>query len=170
MGATASCGHQREALAAEVLRQGRKLRVRVRGASMLPMLRPGDIAEIEACSLRDAAPGDIVLALRDSRFFLHRLVASCDGGFLARGDSMPVADPRYSANALLGKLARIHRAGKVIETLGLDPWSRVVGKICCYSGLARQIVLRHADPTPAPGMGGVPPAPLPSDDGDCEGV
>lgn len=109
---------------------------------MLPSLWPGDVAEIQACSVTDAGPGDIVLAMRDGRFFLHRLGVACDGGFVARGDSMPSADPRYSSDALLGKLVRIVRAGKVVVPRRLRAWSRIVGLVCCYCRWARQLVLR----------------------------
>ena len=48
----------------------------VHGESMLPALWPGDVVEIESCSLEDIRPGEIVLAQRDGRLFLHRFVAA----------------------------------------------------------------------------------------------
>ena len=41
---------------------------------MLPALWPGDVVEIASCSLEDVRPGEIVLARREGRLFLHRLV------------------------------------------------------------------------------------------------
>jgi len=49
------------ALAAEVLRRSGRLRLRVFGASMLPTLWPGDEVDLAGCSLRDAAPGEIIV-------------------------------------------------------------------------------------------------------------
>ena len=70
-------------LAAESLRVSGGLRLRVRGESMLPTLWPGDVVEIASCSEDDVRAGEIVLALRDGRFFLHRLIArSAADGFL----------------------------------------------------------------------------------------
>src|SRR5271154_5023370 len=70
--------------AAESLRVSGRLRLRVRGESMLPTLWPGEVVEIASCSADGLRPGEIVLALRDGRFFLHRFVgrSSADGFFL----------------------------------------------------------------------------------------
>src|SRR5271154_5004566 len=93
-------------LAAESLRASGRLRLRVRGESMLPTLWPGDVVEIGSCSPNDTRPGEIVLALREGHFFLHRFLGrSSESGFRLRGDSMPAADPEFSNEALLGRLA-----------------------------------------------------------------
>src|SRR5256885_12962003 len=90
----------REALAVEALRGSGSLRLQVRGESMLPTLWPGDIAEIAACPLEEVRRGEIVLAFRDHRFFLHRFLARQDNSFRTRGDSMPGPDPAFSREAL----------------------------------------------------------------------
>jgi hypothetical protein len=97
------------AMVADVLRRSGGLPVRVRlqvqGESMLPSLWPGDVVEIASCPLDDVRPGEIVLALRDGRLFLHRFVARCTpNGFRLCGDSMPRPDPQFAADALLGRL------------------------------------------------------------------
>jgi hypothetical protein len=70
---------ERSTLAADVLRASGRLCLQVRGESMLPILWPRDVVEIARCSIADARPGDIVLALRGGRFFLHRFLARCGG-------------------------------------------------------------------------------------------
>ncbi len=108
MSASASLSPQREALAVEALRHTGRLRLQVRGESMLPALWPGDLAEIAACALTDVHHGEIVLAFREGRFFLHRFLAHREpNGFLTRGDSMPGPDPVFPADALLGKFRSI---------------------------------------------------------------
>jgi hypothetical protein len=100
---------------------------------MLPTLWPGEVVEIEGCSPEEVLPGEIVLARRDGRFFLHRLVAPCaPNGFRLRGDSMPAADPLYPPEALLGKLVRQANV----------KWSRAVGMLLCHCGLARRLALK----------------------------
>ncbi len=99
------------ALVGDVLRRGGRLpgrvRLRVHGESMLPALWPGDVVEIASCSLEDVRPGEIVLARREDRLFLHRFVAPCTpNGFRLRGDSMPGSDPQFPPDALLGRLVR----------------------------------------------------------------
>ena len=113
MSASESWSTQRDALAVEVLRRRGRLHLRVRGESMLPTLWPGDQAKVEACSINDASAGEIVLATRDGRFFLHRfLTRNGDGTFVMRGDSMPDADPEFAAHAFLGKLGSLFGAKK----------------------------------------------------------
>src|SRR2546421_12828298 len=117
MSAGESRSAQRDALAAEVLRRTGRLRLQVRGESMLPTLWPGDIAEIAACSLHDIGRADIVLAFRDGRFFLHRLLSRTHETFLTRGDSMPNADPAFPSDAFLGKLVAVIRNGQTISAM-----------------------------------------------------
>lgn len=158
---------ERSALAADVLRAGSRLRLQVRGESMLPTLWPRDVVEIASCSIADARPGDIVLALRGGRFFLHRFLAHCHpGGFLLHGDSMPAPDPQFPDEALLGRLAaRAQRSAdqRIADqrhpaqncarqqfaafhpVLPLRPWSWAVGRLFCYCGPARRLALKvHA--------------------------
>jgi signal peptidase I len=134
----------RVSLAVEGLRRGGWLRLQVRGESMLPSLGPGDIVEIEACSLRDICSGDIILAHRDERLFLHRFVARFDSNrFLTRGDSMARPDPRYDAGAFLGKAVGVIRNG-VRVTAPLQPraWYRPLGWLCCYNSWVRYLTLK----------------------------
>lgn len=129
---------ERTALAAESLRRSGRLRLRVRGESMLPTLWPGDELEIVRCSVDDVQPADIVLAARDDRFFLHRFVARCQpDGFLLRGDSMPGPDPSFADEALLGRLAAL-RGGGLWSRL----WSRAVGRFLCFCGPAHRLALK----------------------------
>ena len=137
------------ALVAEVLRgngAGFRVRLRVHGESMLPALWPGSVVEIESCSLGDVRVGEIVLALREGRLFLHRLIACERNGFVLCGDSMPGPDPQYRAQALLGRVAEVD--GKRVAfrpTL----WSRLraacsraVGMVLCHCSIARRVALR----------------------------
>ncbi len=131
------------------------VRLRVHGESMLPTLWPGDVVEIESCSLDDVQPGEIVLARREDRLFLHRFASRCwPNGFVMRGDSMPGPDPQYTAEALLGRLARREEGGRFSEAtlpprlaskwVGLA-WRRALGILLCYSGIARRLALKLHD-------------------------
>lgn len=168
--APAILGAERFVLAVEVLRSSGRLRLQVRGASMLPALWPHDEVEITACFIEDLRPGEIVLAQRDGRFFLHRFVAHCDpSGFLLQGDSMPTPDPQFPNDALLGRLSgrasrfSLGRSSTRPECSHTDPmlplssWSWAVGRILCYCGFARRVALRrHAMLHPAQSSGHVP--------------
>jgi len=120
-------------LAADCLRASGRLRLCVRGESMLPTLWPGGVVEITACGIADVQPGNVVLALRGGRFFLHRFMRHADRGrFVLRGDSMPSPDPEFPAEALIGRLNR--RAP-------LQAWSRAIGVLFCYCGPLRRLAL-----------------------------
>jgi len=131
-------------LAVEGLRRSGCLRLQVRGESMLPTLGPGDVVEIAATELDTVHAGQIVLALRDDRLFLHRFVGrTTAGGFLARGDSMLHADPAYDSGAFLGRVVRVVGNGLPVSTpLDSRPWDRLLGLLCCYNGLARCLTLK----------------------------
>jgi len=150
--ARSSWNAERSALVADVLRRSdrfrQSVRLQVHGESMLPALWPGDVVEIASCSLADVRPGEIVLARRKGRLFLHRLVAPCTpNGFLLRGDSMPGPDPLFPSEALLGRLVRRADDGRGVSAPALRPgfgvrWSRAVGMLLCHCGIARRLALK----------------------------
>ena len=129
----------RSGLVADALHLGGRLRMRVHGESMLPTLWPGDVVEIASCSPESVRSGQIVLALRDGRLFLHRLVSSCTpDGFRLRGDSMPGPDPWFSPESLLCRLVSAD-GDKQFSTGVL---SRAVGMVFCHFGVARRLALK----------------------------
>jgi signal peptidase I len=86
------------------------------GTSMLPTMWPGDLLTIESVACDEVVPGDIVLVLRNHRFFVHRLVErrrvqDCLS-WITRGDAMPCNDPPAAASELLGRVAGIRRANR----------------------------------------------------------
>jgi signal peptidase I len=142
----------RSALVADVLRREvglmrQLVRGEIRGESMLPALWPGDVVEIESCSLEDVEIGEIVLAQRDDRLVMHRLIARCgQNNFLLRGDSVPCPDPQLSREALLGRLVRRIDGRRSLPASPLRSgfgakWSRAAGLLLCHWGLARRLVL-----------------------------
>ncbi len=150
--AHSSWGTERSALLADVLRRGGRLRQAVRlcvyGESMLPALWPGDVVEIASCSLEEVRPGEIVLALRDGRLFLHRFIARrTPHNFQLRGDSMSASDPPYPSDALLGRLVRGTDGGQRILNAALCPGlaakcSRAVGMLLCHCDVAHRLALK----------------------------
>jgi hypothetical protein len=140
--ARSSWNAERSALVADALRRSGRSRLQVHGESMLPALWPGDVVEIASCSLKDVRPGEIVLALRDGRFFLHRLAAPGTlNGFVLRGDSMPGSDPQFPAEALLGRL--VSKAGERRGVSGFGvKWSRALGMVLCHCGVVQRLVLK----------------------------
>ena len=75
--AAVSCPEIRVDLAAEVLRRFGEIRFVARGASMIPAIYPGDLLTVRSHRIADARSGEIVLCLREGRFWL---IASCANG------------------------------------------------------------------------------------------
>jgi hypothetical protein len=116
-----------------------RVRLRVHGESMLPTLWPGEVVEIAACSADDARPGEIVLALRDGRLFLHRLVSyRAQLGFVLRGDSMPACDPIFARETMLGRL--VPQGGQA-RRVSASVRARAMGLLLCYCGPIRRLAL-----------------------------
>lgn len=131
---------ERSALAAEVLRDSGRLRLQVHGESMLPTIWPRAIVEIASCSAEDVKWGEVVLAMREGRLFLHRFVGREGGGFALRGDSMPGNDPIFQEDALIGKLV----SGSVAPAYRTFPFAviyQVIGRLLCHCGLAHRVAL-----------------------------
>ncbi len=94
----------------------------VRGDSMWPSLRAGDLAGVEPLA-GEPAPGEVVLARFDHALVLHR-VRRCESGVLAlRGDNSPAEDPPLPRSRILGRVRRVRRGGAVLEEgWDLGPW------------------------------------------------
>jgi len=100
-------------LVAKHLRQRGTVSLKARGTSMLPSVWPGDLLTIQSAAHDEVVAGDMVLVLRDNRFFVHRLVGwrLGRGGLLlvTKGDAMPHDDPPAAASELLGRVANVCR-------------------------------------------------------------
>ena len=98
--------------------QGR-ISLRVRGSSMLPWVRPGDIAVIRRAGVMDVRCGDVVLIHRESRLFVHRLVKKHGSlestTFLAKGDAHPGDDGIIEGQEILGRVMKIYRGKRRID-------------------------------------------------------
>jgi hypothetical protein len=134
-------------IAGEILRTNGSLRMRVLGASMIPTIWPGDIVTIQNRMGNDIGQGAIVLASRNGRFFIHRIVRkfeSPEGSrWISRGDSMTEEDPVWSDCEMLGRVTKIERRGRsLLAETQLSFFSQVVGRLLCNSNLLRNLVLR----------------------------
>jgi Peptidase S24-like len=137
-------------LAAEVLRVRGTLQLKAWGTSMLPSVWPGDLVTIHSAADDEVVPGDIVLVLRDNRFFVHRLVErrlvqDCLL-WITRGDAIPHNDPPAAACELLGRVASIRRANRCfVPTRRVSLLQSALAWVLCHSGQFRNLTLNvHA--------------------------
>jgi hypothetical protein len=116
---------------ARALEKRGRLALRVRGTSMLPWVRPGDIAIIRKTEGGGVCFGDVALLVQGERLLVHRIVGKDGDGelqeFLAKGDAHLNADGAFRKDQVLGRVVRIFRNGKRIN---LDePRQRTLGAL-----------------------------------------
>lgn len=134
-------------LAAEALRSWGVLRLRATGASMLPALWPGDELTVHSLSPEQVELGEIVLYMRQGRFFIHRVTRRSftlhETCLITRGDCMSEDDPPVRRSELLGRVAEVHRSGKTFRPVRrLSSPRRLVALLLCHWGLFRRVALR----------------------------
>jgi hypothetical protein len=130
-------------LALEVLRSSGAIRLQALGTSMLPSIWPGDVLEIENKTGNEIVTGDIVLVVRDCRFFIHRLIEKRNPEWITRGDSLPQSDPPTAEVQVLGKVSTIHRKSRAISPGSrLSPLIRTLAWLLCNCNWFRNITVR----------------------------
>jgi hypothetical protein len=98
---------------------------------------------VEPFKLAEIVPGDIVLAKRGHRFFIHRVLRQEGFFWILRGDSMPEQDPPVPASDILGRVARIDRCGRVCRlSRSMSRSSRILAWLLCHSDVSRSLTLR----------------------------
>jgi signal peptidase I len=134
-------------LAAEALQSWSVLKLRATGVSMLPTLWPGDLITVRSVPPEQVEPGEIVLYMRQNRFFIHRIVSkdlTRDEAFLVtRGDCMAEDDPPIERSELLGKVTEVRRASSIlVPSRKLSPFHRLLAWMLCHWDLFRRVGLR----------------------------
>lgn len=104
---------------AQALENRGRVALRVWGTSMLPWVRPGDIAIIRKADGGNARFGDVALLRSGDRLLVHRIVGKQGNAelpeYIAKGDAHRNADGVFCREQLLGRVVRIFRKGKRIE-------------------------------------------------------
>ena len=114
---------------------------------MLPTLWPGDVLTVHSVRPEQVEPGEIVLYMRQDRFFIHRIVSQNltqgEAFLVTRGDSMAENDPPIASRDLLGKVMEVHRSGSVfLPSRELSRFRRILAWLFCHWSLFRRVGLR----------------------------
>lgn len=104
-------------LAAQILAENRVVRMRVRGYSMIPFIREGDILEIQPLKNQTIRRGDVVMCvLPDRRLVIHRVVQvrgyPGHPSFLMQGDAACAPDGIVTGSQILGRVGALERSGR----------------------------------------------------------
>jgi hypothetical protein len=131
----------------EVLSKTGCVRLGVFGYSMLPTIWPGDVLTIQAKSIDQIRIGDVVLLVRNNRFFVHRVLRSgrTSHVLITRGDAMPNDDGPLRGEELLGKVVSVSRRDGDAPIPDCSVLTRCCGLMLAYSDQLRSLALRvHA--------------------------
>ena len=95
----------------------------VHGTSMMPWVRPGDIAMIRTANTETLSCGHVVLFRRNNSLFVHRIVNKKGpleaAQIFVKGDAHPTSDGLIEQGELLGRVVWLYRDGRRID-LELD--------------------------------------------------
>jgi len=112
-----------------ILAKGKPVRFQVRGFSMSPFLREGDVVTLRPVGERPLCRGDIAAFFDSSsgKMAVHRIVSADrkSGRFLFKGDNSPAADGFVDASDIYGIIGRVERRGKTVR-LGIGPGRGIV--------------------------------------------
>lgn len=81
----------------------------MRGDSMWPTLRTGDVVRLEPAA--QVRRGDIVAFQRGADAILHRVVAHAGAGVVCRGDNRPADDGPVPSALIIGRAVAVRRGG-----------------------------------------------------------
>lgn len=104
----------------ERLAEGQQVELPLRGVSMKPTLRDGDVLTLEPAA--DAAVGDVVLFRYGGRHLLHRVIAVTDDTFTMQGDNCRGTETVLRKD-IVARLAAMRRDDKTIA-VGSRQWLR----------------------------------------------
>lgn len=159
-------------LLAAVTGRGAAFRTTVRGGSMSPFVRDGDVVTIEPRAGRIPGVGEVVAFAHPvhGRLVIHRVVARAAGGWLLRGDACAVPDGVVEESRVVGFVARVERRGRTVfagvgrggATVAVLSRSGTLGLLLRVARLPRRVAsaLRRRVGVRRPGSGQGPPGPV----------
>ena len=126
------------------MEQDVSLRMTVRGFSMTPFIRDGDVLLIDPLRDQPLCMGEVVAAVLPpgERLVVHRLVSRSSGGWLIRGDNCPEADGMVEPQAVLGRVVRVARDGCLMRA-GMGPERTLIALVSRVGGLRGLRTLRR---------------------------
>ncbi len=102
----------------KVLQSGATVKIQLSGTSMFPYLKKNDIGYYQFIAPELLQKGDIVAFEQHENFITHRLIKISNSNlFLTRGDACIDFDKTIGASAIIGKLIKIERNGKLISLI-----------------------------------------------------
>jgi len=128
-------------LIAELALVSGKVQLRVAGASMVPVLWPGDQITVRLSDSSKLGPDAIVVFRQSERLVVHRVIRRMSDRIVTRGDARLCCDRPVKATEVLGRVESIRRNGRPVR---MQPrfWQRVAALVLRHSGGSTRVFLR----------------------------
>jgi hypothetical protein len=133
--------------AAELLNQGKDIRLTVTGNSMFPFLRHGcDEVELRPVGLKalgqeGVRTGSIILFKRaQGEYVLHRVVDSTESGYLVAGDAQSWREGPVVPEQVFGVVCKVYRGGRTVQPDDLQ-W-RFAAWLCKHQSFIKKVYLK----------------------------
>lgn len=130
-------------LVAHVARASGKVQLRVRGASMVPALWPGDLLMVRSCCPSEVTPDSIIVFRQDQRLIVHRLIHRTGNEIITRGDARPQLDKAIESSQVVGRVELVMRNGRLVEPRD-SLWRRLVAVCLRRSEWCTRFFLRFS--------------------------
>jgi len=118
---------------------GGERRFRARGASMSPLIRPGDELRWRPVGSREPEVGEVIVFERAGALVAHRLIARRGSRrFLEKGDASLVAGV-VEQREILGRVTAVERAGGRLLRLDSSRWRRLGKILARFGGLVARL-------------------------------
>ena len=125
-----------------ILREGKEVRIRVKGSSMLPFIKDGDTVLLRAYQGQSLALGSNILAKDKDKFVFHRFVGKKNDQYILAGDGNLVLREYIGSKDIIA-IAYIHYPQDKDKEVNIDrPWSRLRGLGWYHIRLLRRIMAK----------------------------
>lgn len=127
---------------AELLSRGEEVAFRLRGNSMLPLLRDGrDTVIVAPCDPQQVAPHDVLLFRHHGRYILHRLVRREGERLLLAGDGNYRTTEQCTTAEVVGRLVAVRRPSGAVLRCDSRSWRLRSRCWTALPALVRRILL-----------------------------
>lgn len=125
-----------------VLREGKEVRIRVKGNSMRPFIQDGDTVLLQAYRGQPLALGSNILAKDKDKFVFHRFVGKRNNQYVLAGDGNLVLREYIAVQDIIA-IAYMHYPQDKDKSIAIDrPWARLRGLCWYHIRLLRRIVAK----------------------------
>ncbi|WP_343320925.1 S24/S26 family peptidase [Sphingobacterium multivorum] len=125
-----------------ILREGKEVRIRIKGNSMLPFIKNGDTVLLRAYQGERLALGSNILAKDKNKFVFHRFVGKKSDQYILAGDGNLVLREYVGATDIIA-IAYMHYPQAEGKAINIDrSWARLRGLGWYHIRLMRRILTK----------------------------